>query len=223
LLHLDRKITASFDTASFEKLKLNYDVDMVVSRALHYSSGLERDLEMLREKRDLQELKASGLPVISLSVGGGVNSQAEEIRELTGLKSNSLSALVSISIPILSWNENRLKANLAEESARIRSVEHRQKCSELEMSYRGELNNLEYVLSSLNNDKHTLELLYLKYDQLLANYEQGRVDYLDLADTRHQITELEIERIRKIKSFYMTVYNFRRYALYDIMCNEDLT
>lgn len=223
LLHLDRKIIASFDTASFEKMKLNYDVDMVVSRALRYSSGLERDLEMLRERRDLQELKASRFPVISLSVGGGVNSQAEEIRELTGLQSNSLSALVSINIPILSWNENKLKANLAEESARIRSIEYSQKYSELEISYRGELNNLEYVLSSLINDKHTLELLYMKYDQLLVNYEHGRVDYLELADTRNQINKLEIERIRKIKSFYMTVYNFRRYALYDIMCNEDLT
>jgi outer membrane protein TolC len=196
---------------------------MVVSRALRYSSGLERDLEMLRERRDLQELKASRFPVISLSVGSGVNSQAEEIRELTGLQSNSLSALVSINIPILSWNENKLKANLAEESARIRSIEYSQKYSELEISYRGELNNLEYVLSSLINDKHTLELLYMKYDQLLVNYEHGRVDYLELADTRNQINKLEIERIRKIKSFYMTVYNFRRYALYDILCNEDLT
>jgi outer membrane protein TolC len=178
---------------------------------------------MLRERRDLQELKASRFPVISLSVGGGINSQAEEIEKLTGLKSNSLSALVSISIPILSWNENRLKANLAEESARIRSIEYSQKYSELEISYRGELNNLEYVLSSLINDKHTLELLYMKYDQLLVNYEHGRVDYLELADTRNQINKLEIERIRKIKLFYMTVYNFRRYALYDIMCNEDLT
>ena len=134
-----------------------------------------------------------------------------------------LSSLISISVPILSWKENKLKTNLAEESARIRNVEYRQRYDELEIAYRYELSNLEYVLASLINDKHTLDLLYAKYDKVQANYEQGRVDCLDLADTRNQIIQLEIKRINKIKLFYMTVYNFRRYALYDIISNEDLT
>lgn len=208
LLNLDQNIIAFFDTLSFENIKLNYDLDMVVSRALQYSSGFERELEALREQRDLQELRSSRFPVASLSVGGGVNS---------------LSALISISVPILSWKENKLKTNVAEESAKIRNVEYRQRYNELEISYRYELSNLEYVLSSLINDKHTLALLYTKYNQVLANYEHGRVDCLDLADTRNQIIQLEIKRINKMKLFYMTVYNFRRYALYDIINNEDLT
>ena len=208
LLNLGQSIIAFFDPQSFENIRLNYDIDMVVSRALRYSSGFERELEVLREQRDLQELRSSRFPVVSLSVGGGVNS---------------LSSLISISVPILSWKENKLKTNLAEESARIRNVEYRQRYDELEIAYRYELSNLEYVLASLINDKHTLDLLYAKYDKVQANYEQGRVDCLDLADTRNQIIQLEIKRINKIMLFYMTVYNFRRYALYDIISNEDLT
>lgn len=223
LLNLDHKMIASFDIRSFEEMKLDYDVDMVVSRALHYSNGIEREVEILQEQRNLRELRASRYPVISLSVGGGINSHAEEIKKMTGLKSNSFSALVSVDIPILSWRENKLKADMAEESARIRNIEYNQRYSQQEITYRYELLNLDHVLSSFINDRCTLEMLYMKYDQVLANYEQGRVDCFNLTDTRNQIIQLEIERIRKMKIFYMTVYNFRRYALYDIINNEVLT
>lgn len=223
LLNLDHQMIASFDIRSFEEMKLDYDVDMVVSRALHYSNGIEREVEILQEQRNLRELRASRHPVISLSVGGGINSHAEEIKKMTGLKSNSFSALVSVDIPILSWRENKLKADMAEESARIRNVEYNQRYIQQEITYRYELINLEHVLSSFINDRCTLEMLYMKYDQVLANYEQGRVDYFNLTDTRNQIIQLEIERISKMKIFYMTVYNFRRYALYDIINNEVLT
>lgn len=222
LLNLDHKIVASFDVESIESIKLNYDIDLVISRALHYSNGIKRDIEILQEQRDLKELRVARYPTISLSVGGGVNSQAEEIKKLTGLKSNSLSALVSISVPILSWKESRIKTDIAEESARIRSIEYRQTYNELENAYRYDLKNLELILSSIINDKSTLELLYMKYEQVLANYEQGRVNYIDLADTRNQIMKLEIKRINKIKLFYVTIYSFRRYALYDIIHNECL-
>ena len=209
-----------FDINSFENISLQFDKDMVISRALRFTHELNRNVEIIQEQRDIKEQKSAGYPLVSLSIGGGINSQAEEFRRLTGLQSNSMSALVSISIPILAWNENRLKVKLLEESAKINSMESAQHNKELQASYAYELDNLSLLVESAMTDKYTLEMLYKKFDQVMANYESGKVDYSDIEETRNQIMQTEIQRIAKIRSFYCTVYRFRIYALYDIIENR---
>ena len=107
-----------------------------------------------------------------------------------------------------------------EESAKINRIEFAQQNKELMASYAYELDNLNLLMESAMTDKHTLEMLYKKYDQVMANYESGKVDYSDIEETRNQIMQTEIQRIAKIKSFYCTVYRFRIYALYDIIENK---
>lgn len=209
-----------FDIDLFESISLRFDKEQVISRALRYTQELNRSIEVIQEQRDIKEQKSAGYPIVSLSIGGGINSQAEEFKRLTGLQSNSMSALVSISIPILAWSENKLKVKLMEESAKINRIEFAQQNKELMASYAYELDNLNLLMESAMTDKHTLEMLYKKYDQVMANYESGKVDYSDIEETRNQIMQTEIQRIAKIKSFYCTVYRFRIYALYDIIENK---
>lgn len=211
-----------FDINAFENIRLHIDKDLVISRALRFTQGLNRNAEVLQELRDIKEQKSAGYPVVSFSIGGGVNSQAEEIKKLTGLQSNSMSALVSISIPILAWNENRLKVKLLEESAKINNIEAAQQNKKLMASYSYELDNLNLLMESAMTDKYTLEMLYKKYEQVMANYESGKVDYSEIEETRNQIKQTEIQRIAKIRSFYCTVYQFRINALYDIIDNKPI-
>lgn len=209
-----------FDINTFEKISLQIDKDLVISRALRFTHGLNRNAEALQEIRDIKEQKSAGHPVVSLSIGGGVNSQAEEFKNLTGLQSNSMSALVSISFPIISWNENKLRVKMLEETAKINKIEAAQHNNKLMSSYSYELDNLNILIKSAKNDKYTLEMLYKKYNQVMAFYESGKVDYSDIEETRNQIMQTEIQRIAKIKSFYCTVYRFRIWALYDIIENK---
>ena len=109
---------------------------------------------------------------------------------------------------------------MLEETAKINKIEAAQHNNKLMSSYSYELDNLNILIKSAKNDKYTLEMLYKKYNQVMAFYESGKVDYSDIEETRNQIMQTEIQRIAKIKSFYCTVYRFRIWALYDIIENK---
>lgn len=85
-----------------------------------------------------------------------------------------------------------------------------------------DINTINYIYSSVIDDCATLEMLYLKLEQLLTNFEYGTIDFSEIESTRAHIIQTEIQRISKVKIFYMTVYKFRMYALYDIILNKAL-
>ncbi len=205
MLNLENYPSAIFDFEDFINIKLDFDKEFVISRALHYGHNASRVVEELQEIHDIKKQKAAGFPTISLSVGGGINSQAEEFKKLTGLPSNSMSALFSISVPILSWGENRTKIKLLEETAKINRLQHIQAENNLIASYHYELDNINYIYSSVIDDCATLEMLYLKLEQLLTNFEYGTIDFSEIESTRAHIIQTEIQRISKVKIFYMTV------------------
>lgn len=221
LLNLESKqLELIFDINSFENISLRIDKDLVISRALRFTQDLNRKAESLQELHNIKEQKSAGYPIVSLSIGGGINSQADEFKNLTGLQSNSLSALVSINIPILSWNENKFRVKMLEETAKKNKIVAAQQNNRLIALYSYELDNLNLLIESAMIDKYTLEMLYKKYDKVMSNYESGKVDYSDIEETRNQIKQTEIQRITKIKAFYSTVYRFRIDALYDIIENK---
>lgn len=221
-LYLDEYPTVRFDFDDFMNIKLDFNKDLIISRALEYGHNLSRNIEELREQTEIKKQKAAGLPTISLSIGGGINSKSEEFKRLPALPTKSISALFSVNIPILSWGENRTKVKVLEQSAKIHNLQHIKAIAEYTAEYNYELDNLDYIHESVLTDGETLEMLYTKLEQLLANFEYNAVDFSEVEATRVQIIQTELQRISKIKIFYMTIYKFRIYALYDILLKDEL-
>lgn len=206
----------TFDFEFFDSCSLTYQIEELIERTIKYGEGIQRELEELTEERDLRKMKASGLPSVSLSFGGGYNSQDEELRQLVDAPSRNFSAVVSIGIPVLSWGENRNRINRLKAENKISELKYKDVINNLMASTRYELECLPLLIESIIASKKTICVLYLQLQDLTEQYDYGRVSSLKINDVQKEIIHEEISRIEYAKQVFSIKYKYRMIALFDV-------
>ncbi len=213
----------TFDFDFFDSCSLIYEIDELIERTIKYGEGIQRELEELTEERDLKKMKASGLPSVSISFGGGYNSQDEEIRKLVDAPSRNFSAVVSISIPVLSWGENRNRVNRLNAENRISELKYKDTINNLMASRRYELESLPLLIESIMASKTAIRVLYLQLQELTEQYDYGKVNSLKINDVQKEIIQEELSRIDYAKQVFKIRHKYRMMALYDVFEGKAIT
>ena len=208
-----------FEFEDLENIKLSYETEYVVGRVVQYSAEAQRELEQIEEGTSLEKQKASGLPSISVSVGGGYNAHNEVFGQLINAPSKSFSAILSIGIPILSWGENRYRVHRLMAQNRIAELKHDDYVKELIASTQYELDCLPLLLESVLAYKETLQLLYSQLREMTDLYDAGRISHVRIQDLQKDIIQTELSRIERARQLLYLQYKYRMTALYDIMAN----
>lgn len=215
--------TVSFDFDFFDGYSMIFDVDEIINRTIEYGRSIQRELEELIEDRDINKMKATGLPSVSLSLGGGFNSQDEEIRKLVDAPSRNFSAVVSIGIPVLSWGENRNRVSRLRTEKRISELRYTDEINNLKASCRYELESLPLLIESIIASKTAIRVLYSQLQELTEQYDYGRVSASKITDVQKEIIQMELSRIEYAKQAFLIRYKYRMNALYDVFEGRSVT
>lgn len=217
----DLKVTFDFDF--FDNCSLTFDIDEVIERTIEYWEGIQRELEIMTEDRDIKKMKASGLPSVSLSFGGGYNSQDQELRQLVDAPTRNFSAVVSIGIPVLSWGENRNHVNRLKAESRISALRYKETVHNLETACRYELEYLPLLIESIIASKISIGILYSQLQVLTEQYDYGRVSSSKIYDVQKEIIQVELSRIEYAKQVLSIRYRYRMMALYDVFEGQSIS
>lgn len=211
--------TVYFNYDDIDDITISFDIDEVLDRVVRYSIQHEHELDKIEEDMEIQKIKSSRLPSISISLGGGYNSHNEDFRKLSISPSRNFSAIVSVEIPILTWGENRILLKRAEESIKISELNYRNNIDDLVSSSRYELTSLPLLLESIIISKTTLTVLYSQLHELTSQYDAGRISYTRIHDLQSEIIQEELSRLLNIKKLYTIQYKYRAMSLYDVLHN----
>lgn len=211
---------ATFDIDEFCQWMPTFNDDEIVNRAIQFYLRQNRNLDILQEDKQTARLKAESLPTISLSVGAGMNSSSNEFKDLLAYPSHSTTAVLSLSIPLLNWGENKLQIRKHEQQRLQANIEYDSRVLEYTNECRYLLSYLRVLVDNIKADSATLDMLALKMERQMMTAGYGKTDFLDINETRRQIIQTENQRILKIKAIYEIVFKFRKEAAYDLITNS---
>ena len=77
----------------------DFNPQQVIDRAIEFTTDISRKFEKVQNEMKLKELTLESKPSVSLSIGGGINSQANSLASIMDAKSNRINIMLSFSIP----------------------------------------------------------------------------------------------------------------------------
>lgn len=168
----------------------------------------------------LKELTLESKPSVSLSIGGGINSQANSLASIMDAKSNRINIMLSFSIPFLNWGANKTNRLIFKENIRKSDLEYENSKQEYLSNFQHDLEYIHVLRSSILEDLKLNELLRKKIDLLKMNVHYGKVDITKIIQAEKQLVQNELRYIVNIKNLYLIIYKFRTVSLIDLRNNS---
>ena len=210
----------------------NSDVDIVIfskkinyiycDLAMQYSTDLSREYDILQNERKLKDINIDSKPSVSLSIGGGINSQADNYSALMDSKSRRFNVILSLSVPLFNWGTNKINKNIVLQEIHKSDLQYETTKKNDLASYKYDLRNVEILLSETREDKALLELLDKRLELIKMNVRYGKIDMSKIIQAEKQFVQNHMNYINKIKTVFLLIYKYMAIALIDIRNNSSI-
>lgn len=198
----------------------DFNPQQVIDRAIEFTTDISRKFEKVQNEMKLKELTLESKPSVSLSIGGGINSQANSLASIMDAKSNRINIMLSFSIPFLNWGANKTNRLIFKENIRKSDLEYENSKQEYLSNFQHDLEYIHVLRSSILEDLKLNELLRKKIDLLKMNVHYGKVDITKIIQAEKQLVQNELRYIVNIKNLYLIIYKFRTVSLIDLRNNS---
>lgn len=216
-------LRVSFNTESFFNKRCIVKEEELVERSLRFSIQGEKEMNELNSNLQLKKIKGERGPSISLSIGGGANSQSEEIRRLLGAYNSRVNLSLSLSMPLLDWGKNRIQRKSIEESIRIQQLQYNTTIKQIEKACHYDLIIMNTLISEYDAEIELIELIHRKIEKMKDNVLHGKIDIVDVSTLKTKLIQSEIHNIERLRQIYSIIYKYRKQALMDIWTGEILS
>lgn len=221
-LNNGEELWVNFSPTCLDEYKFNFDPIKLIDLAVQYSTDISREYDKLQNEQKLKDINNDSRPSISLSVGGGINSQAENFFAVMDSKSGRFNVGLSLSVPLFNWGSNRIHKNIVLQEIHKSNIQYETtKMNDLS-SYNYDLKNINILLSEIKEDKALLELLDKKINLIKTNALYGKIDTSKIIQAEKQLIQYHMNYINKIKNIYLLIYKYRALALIDIRDNSNI-
>lgn len=189
---------------------------------MQYSTDLSREYDILQNERKLKDINIDSKPSVSLSIGGGINSQADNYSALMDSKSRRFNVILSLSVPLFNWGTNKINKNIVLQEIHKSDLQYETTKKNDLASYKYDLRNVEILLSEIREDKALLELLDKRLELIKMNVRYGKIDMSKIIQAEKQFVQNHMNYINKIKTVFLLIYKYRAIALIDIRNNSSI-
>lgn len=221
-INAEQEIKLVFDASVLDMYKFDFEAQQVIDRAIKFSTDISREYERVQNDKKLKEIIQETSPSVSLSLGGGLNSQAESLSNIMDDRSNRINITLSFSMPILDWGANRLKRFIVKEDIRKLDLDFENTLRENLINYQYDLSYIDILRSSITEEHNLIYLLFKQIDVLKTNAEYGKIDLAKIIQLERELIQTEIKYIKHIRSLYKLIYRYRAVSLIDIRDNSVL-
>lgn len=218
----DEEIWAIFSDSCMNSYKFNFDPRKVIESAVQYSTDLSREYQKLQNEQKLKDINLESKPSLSLSIGGGVNSQADNYSSIMDSRSRRFNVVLSLSVPMFNWGANKINKNIVLQEIHKTDLQYEQSKNEDIESYCYDLKNVSLLRTEIAEDKALLELLDRRLNLIKMNVQYGKIDMSKIIQVERQLVQAHMEYINKIKAIFVLVYKYRAVALIDIRDNSSI-
>lgn len=140
----------------------DFNPQQVIDRAIEFTTDISRKFEKVQNEMKLKELTLESKPSVSLSIGGGINSQANSLASIMDAKSNRINIMLSFSIPFLNWGANKTNRLIFKENIRKSDLEYENSKQEYLSNFQHDLEYIHVLRSSILEDLKLNELFTKK-------------------------------------------------------------
>lgn len=223
LLNLDgRDFSLFFDYTDILESPAGYDVERICNRVVAFSFNPQKNVENIQNEYELKKIKASGTPSVTISMGGGLNSQSEIFKEIFGPYNSQMSFGINMSIPLLNWGKYKLQYKNKAESIRQSELAYNAQVEAAISSCQYDLKNFLILKNSISNEINMIDLQKQRISLMKINAEQGKIDVSDIIRARQELLQSEQKVINDIRTLYSLVFKYRRLALVDLISGDVL-
>lgn len=221
-LNEGEKLWVIFSPTCLDAYKFNYDPIKLIEQALQYSTEVSREYDKLQNEQKLKNVNNDSRPSVSLSVGGGINSQAENFSAIMDSKSRRFNVVLSLSVPLFNWGSNRINKNLVLQEINKSNIQYETKRKDDLASYSYDIKRINLLLSEITEDKALLDLLKKRLDLIKTNVQYGKIDMSKIMQAERQLVQSHMNYVNKIKEVFLLIYKYRAMALIDIRDNSNV-
>jgi len=218
----ETQIIADFDFDILSTYQFNFNIHQVIENVSYYNRQLNNDYINLRHNQRLEQLRSTAGPTISVSLGGGFNSQSDYISFITDGMNRQMNASVSLSFPILNWGQNRIQRRILEQEMKKVYLSNAEMEGRDRSTHKRELEYVLFAVRSITRNKELMNLLKRRMELLKINVEHGRIDIQDLVRARTQLIRAEMNYVREVRGLYIIIYRYRYLSLIDIRNNTSV-
>lgn len=218
----NRYIITTFNTESIPNIKLNNFSEAIIKHMSEILYDKKKKLTDIKTEQSIKNLATEYSPSVSISLGGGINSQADKFNNLFDKRSNRINVSLSVSIPILTWNAGNYKKQIIRENAKQEKFEINSDLKNLEsecFSYISSIKELSAYIRNLNANRIIIEK---KINIIKQNIEAGKFNIDKLIKCEKELLNNEMQLIDNIILLYKIIYYFRSQMLWDIEKNMPL-
>lgn len=215
-------VLVAYCPSVLNEYKFDFIFQHVIDRAIEFTTDVSRKFEKTQNEQKMKELAQESKPSISLSIGGGVNSQANSLASIMDAKANRMNIMLSFSIPILNWGANKTNKLIFRENIRKSDLEYENSRLESLSNFYRDLAYIHVLRASISEDKDLNELLRKKIELLKTNVQYGKIDITKIIQAERQLVQNEIKYITSIRNLYLLIYKFRAVSLLDIRDNSSV-
>lgn len=215
-------IIATFDSELIPNITYKDSSEEIFKHTTNVLYNNEKNLTDIKAEQAIKKISTDYSPSIGISLGGGINSQADRFKNLLDRQSNRINVSVSISIPILTWNACNYKKQIIRENAKQMNFEINSGLKKMEADYFYNISYIQEVSEYINNLKANRILIEKKIDIMKQNIEMGKFDIDRLIKCQKELLNNEMQLIDNISILYKTIYYFRSEMLWDIEKNRPL-
>ena len=216
------ELWVDFSPACLDEYRFDFDPMKVIDLAMQYSTDLSREYDILQNERKLKDINIDSKPSVSLSIGGGINSQADTYSALMDSKSRRFNVILSLSVPLFNWGTNKINKNIVLQEIHKSDLQYETTKKNDLASYKYDLRNVEILLSEIREDKALLELLDKRLELIKMNVRYGKIDMSKIIQAEKQFVQNHMNYINKIKTVFLLIYKYRAIALIDIRNNSSI-
>lgn len=216
------ELWVDFSPACLDEYRFDFDPMKVIDLAMQYSTDLSREYDILQNERKLKDINIDSKPSVSLSIGGGINSQADNYSALMDSKSRRFNVILSLSVPLFNWGTNKINKNIVLQEIHKSDLQYETTKKNDLASYKYDLRNVEILLSEIREDKALLELLDKRLELIKMNVRYGKIDMSKIIQAEKQFVQNHMNYINKIKTVFLLIYKYRAIALIDIRNNSSI-
>lgn len=213
---------AVFNDSKIPEEYLNIDSKDIIEKATKYNYTMKNDLNVLSKKIEQKQVKQSVSPTVSLSIGGGYNSQFQNFSKVFVDKASRLSASLSIVVPIYDGGIGKLKKEITNIQLEQINNQYQNDITNATIEYEKELQTFNLLINSIKSNKETLKLIQQRLDIMKINIENGRIDIQELMQANVQQLKTFIAYNTQIQYFYLLIYKYRYLTLTDVRNNKNI-
>ena len=218
----EKELWVNFSPAYLDEYQFNFDPIKVIDLAMQYSTDLSREYDKLQNEQKLKDINIDSKPSVSLSIGGGINSQANNYSAIMDSKSRRFNVILSFSVPLFNWGANKINKNIVLQEIHKSDLQYETTKKNDLASYNYDLKNVRILLSEIREDKALLELLDKRLELIKMNVQYGKIDMSKIIQAERQLIQNHMNYINKIKNIFLLVYKYRAIALIDIRNNTSI-